>query len=219
MNVYGSPIAIKVSVTEANKPFSSLIKYCKESQDNNLKHKQNSILSYNYHNFFKLIIFLIVCLETKIIKGSYTFKLFQRLGTRAIYEELLHSFTHLFQPTNTHKLSNGMKFTLIVNLWSCKSTWSNLFWIEMPLIVSGTKTYDSEFKQGVRAPANGLKQTLSLIPQYNLQINLVQKVLWSQPTQTLFNLEGKRGCKQTEEVWPLMFALNGVPPPPQFIRP
>ena len=106
MNVYGSPIAIKVSVTEANKPFSSLIKYCKESQDNNLKHKQNSILSYYYHNFFKLIIFFIVCLETKIIKGSYTFKLFQRLGTRAIYEELQHSFTHLFQPTNTHKLSN-----------------------------------------------------------------------------------------------------------------
>ena len=116
VNVYGSPIAIKASVTEANKPFSSLIKYCKESQDNNLKHKQNSILSYYNHNFFKLIIFFIVCLETKIIKGSYTFKLFQRLGTRAIYEELLHSFTHLFQPTNTHKLSNGMKFTLIVNL-------------------------------------------------------------------------------------------------------
>ena len=168
MNVYGSPIAIKASVTEANKPFSSLIKYCKESQDNNLKHKQNSILSYYYHNFFKLIIFFIVCLETKIIKGSYTFKLFQRLGTRAIYEELLHSFTHLFQPTNTHKLSNGLKFTLIVNLWSCKSTWSNLFWIEMPLIVNGTKTCNSEFKQGVRAPANSLKQTLSLIPQYNL---------------------------------------------------
>ena len=118
--------------------------------------------------FSSLSFFFIVCLETKIIKGSYTFKLFQRLGTRAIYEELLHSFTHLFQPTNTHKLSNGMKFTLIVNLWSCKSTCSNLFWIEMPLIVSGTKTYDSEFKQGVRAPANGLKQTLSLIPQYNL---------------------------------------------------
>ena len=51
MNVYGSPIAIKASVTEANKPFSSLIKYCKESQDNNLKHKENSILSYYYHNF------------------------------------------------------------------------------------------------------------------------------------------------------------------------
>ena len=76
VNVYGSPIAIKASVTEANKPFSSLIKYCKESQDNNLKHKQNSILSYYYHNFFKLIICFIVCLVTKIIKGSYTFKRF-----------------------------------------------------------------------------------------------------------------------------------------------
>ena len=76
VNVYGSPIAIKASVTEANKPFSSLIKYCKESQDNNLKHKQNSILSYYNHNFFKLIIFFYSLSRDENYQGLIYFQTF-----------------------------------------------------------------------------------------------------------------------------------------------
>lgn len=76
VNVYGSPIAIKVSVTEANKPFSSLIKYREESQDNNLKHKQNSILSYYYYNFFQAYHFFYSLSSDENYQGLMYFQTF-----------------------------------------------------------------------------------------------------------------------------------------------